>query len=667
MVTFTVNLDTLKLSINYGITLKRRDSFPVLVNFTRGGKVVSLDNGASGVLTVKKEGANASSPFLALSSSWSPTGSDASPGYLFNVAFNTENLVAALAVSNPVAAVVEIAWENGTNRWASSNAPVPIYDNLFGGNAPDPTPGPAIILDGGASPAPVYLFQVRRDLADNWTSNNPILSSGELGFEEDTGKLKVGDGSTEWSSLPYFSGVFPGLHMQVADGHLQAKIGDGSWTNLIAVSELGGGGGTGGIGEAPSDDNYYMRHNGSWATLAPRSSGTLSIQGDLFVGAQISVTGVSWSNNPTLSYQWYSSQDGTTWEPIGGATDTVYTNQPSDAGLFLKIVVQASNQFGTTSREAVTGNPVVGYPVNSAIPSIGGVFSEAQVLTVQPGTWLGSPTLSYQWYSSSDGTTWEPISGATNTVYTIQPSDLGLKIHVVETATNSLGSATATSGAVSKVSLYDGLQAYWPLDDDGSGNLSLVDVTGNGFDLINNNGVAVGSGIVGGAAFFSGGIALSQTNITNYYEVFSVSAWIKTPIPNEYLGQWRLGGAWMFAALQDGTASLALYTSNGIQNITSASKVTDDSWHHWVGVVDKTNQIVSLYIDGIRKTSSFIYDYLFEDRLLNIGGVDQEFGIDWTNGSVDEVGIWNRALSDFEVAALYNAGTGLPFTEFQTT
>jgi hypothetical protein len=48
---------------------------------------------------------------------------------------------------------------------------------------------------------------IRRDTAANWTANNPTLSAGEFGHETDTGKLKIGTGSTAWNSLPYQSGV----------------------------------------------------------------------------------------------------------------------------------------------------------------------------------------------------------------------------------------------------------------------------------------------------------------------------------------------------------------------------------------------------------------------------------------------------------------------------
>jgi len=50
---------------------------------------------------------------------------------------------------------------------------------------------------------PTVTIQLRRDTAANWTSANPTLASGELGYETDTGNFKVGDGSTAWISLSY--------------------------------------------------------------------------------------------------------------------------------------------------------------------------------------------------------------------------------------------------------------------------------------------------------------------------------------------------------------------------------------------------------------------------------------------------------------------------------
>lgn len=51
--------------------------------------------------------------------------------------------------------------------------------------------------------AVVTQIQVRRGTASQWTSTNPTLASGEQGFETDTNKMKIGNGSTAWNSLSY--------------------------------------------------------------------------------------------------------------------------------------------------------------------------------------------------------------------------------------------------------------------------------------------------------------------------------------------------------------------------------------------------------------------------------------------------------------------------------
>jgi hypothetical protein len=45
------------------------------------------------------------------------------------------------------------------------------------------------------------IIQVRRDPDATWTTNNPILAEGELGFAIDTNGLKCGDGVHHWSEL----------------------------------------------------------------------------------------------------------------------------------------------------------------------------------------------------------------------------------------------------------------------------------------------------------------------------------------------------------------------------------------------------------------------------------------------------------------------------------
>jgi len=47
-------------------------------------------------------------------------------------------------------------------------------------------------------------MQIRRDTGANWTSTNPTLSQGEMGYELNTGKLKIGNGVDAWVDLDYF-------------------------------------------------------------------------------------------------------------------------------------------------------------------------------------------------------------------------------------------------------------------------------------------------------------------------------------------------------------------------------------------------------------------------------------------------------------------------------
>ena len=50
-----------------------------------------------------------------------------------------------------------------------------------------------------------YRILLRRDTLINWNYNEPVLLSGEAGFVTDTGRLKIGDGQSNWSSLPYLN------------------------------------------------------------------------------------------------------------------------------------------------------------------------------------------------------------------------------------------------------------------------------------------------------------------------------------------------------------------------------------------------------------------------------------------------------------------------------
>jgi hypothetical protein len=51
--------------------------------------------------------------------------------------------------------------------------------------------------------AVVTQIQIRRGTAAQWTSANPTLAAGEFGYETDTNKAKIGNGSSAWTALSY--------------------------------------------------------------------------------------------------------------------------------------------------------------------------------------------------------------------------------------------------------------------------------------------------------------------------------------------------------------------------------------------------------------------------------------------------------------------------------
>ena len=50
-------------------------------------------------------------------------------------------------------------------------------------------------------------MQQRRGTASQWTSSNPVLNAGEMGWESDTNKFKIGDGTNHWADLDYFADI----------------------------------------------------------------------------------------------------------------------------------------------------------------------------------------------------------------------------------------------------------------------------------------------------------------------------------------------------------------------------------------------------------------------------------------------------------------------------
>lgn len=75
------------------------------------------------------------------------------------------------------------------------------------------------------------LIQFRRDTAAVWAAANPVLASGEPGFETDTRKEKLGDGVTLWNALAYSPPAsLPAMH--------GVRVGNSIAQSLLAASSL---------------------------------------------------------------------------------------------------------------------------------------------------------------------------------------------------------------------------------------------------------------------------------------------------------------------------------------------------------------------------------------------------------------------------------------------
>ena len=105
-------------------------------------------------------------------------------------------------------------------------------------------------------------------------------------------------------------------------------------------------------------------------------------------------------------------------------------------------VVAATGSAQTTAAQANYA------PTNTAAPTISGTPQTGQTLTAANGTWTSdtTPTFAYQWQRCDAlGNGCAAITGATSQTYVVQSADEGKTLRVTVTATNSSGSASATS------------------------------------------------------------------------------------------------------------------------------------------------------------------------------------------------------------------------------
>lgn len=197
---------------------------------------------------------------------------------------------------------------------------------------------------------------------------------------------------------------------------------------------------------------------------APVNETEPSIGGIAAKGQTLTASPGSWSGTTpiTFTYQWRRCNDeGANCSDVGGATGQTYVLGSDDVGKRIRVRVTASNTDGTSNALSnATPEVTEGTPVNQTEPQISGTPTEGQQLTATNGTWVGVQpmTFAYQWVrcgadgGNPDGSNCAVISGATKSTYTPVAADVGSRLRVRVTATNSAGGTTDASNATAVVS-----------------------------------------------------------------------------------------------------------------------------------------------------------------------------------------------------------------------
>jgi len=116
------------------------------------------------------------------------------------------------------------------------------------------------------------IIQLRRDIASNWTSNNPTLALGEPGLETDSSKMKIGDGVTPWNLLPYSNGIGTGVTgVQGVTG--LSGAGDQGVTGLEGIQGVTGVGSGGSGVTGPQGETGLEGPQGDQGVTGPAGTG----------------------------------------------------------------------------------------------------------------------------------------------------------------------------------------------------------------------------------------------------------------------------------------------------------------------------------------------------------------------------------------------------------
>jgi hypothetical protein len=213
-----------------------------------------------------------------------------------------------------------------------------------------------------------------------------------------------------------------------------------------------------------------------------------TISGIAQVGSSLTAAVGSWDGKRlTYAYQWLRcDSSGASCSAISGATSATRALSTTDLGARLRVVVTATNRYGSAAAtSAATAavvsapsalpppppppplSPTITPPSSTSPPTISGTPQQGQTLNASTGSWTGTTPLTYtsQWQRcDSSGGSCTPVAGATATSYLLASADVGSTMRVSVTATNSVGSVAASSAATPVITVLSGSSSSATVD-----------------------------------------------------------------------------------------------------------------------------------------------------------------------------------------------------------
>jgi hypothetical protein len=207
------------------------------------------------------------------------------------------------------------------------------------------------------------------------------------------------------------------------------------------------------------------------------------------------------------------------------------------------------------------------------------------------------------------------------------------------------------------------LFAFWNLNESSG---TRYDSSGNGRNLTETFGtVSSTTGKIVNCAYFNGTSGGGSTNSklgstsfgVNPNSNFSMSVWMKPRSFSSY--QHIIGAPFQNGFYIGGNESnLTFNLYNGTVYGISAPSTAFDTWHHYVFI--REGNTLKLYADNVYIGSSNITGQSFNGAsVFSVGG--GEYNEYYFNGDIDALGLWTRALTESEIATLYNSGNGLEY------